>query len=132
VAENEGPQKELSSSPEEGWGEGLKLEGRQALFAEIEALRSGRNLVCFLNFDRAAVPAIPGLTTQFDSSGKEALFRVLKETSKPGKGVDLLLYTRGGDVNAVWALASILREFDDDFEVLVPFRCHSAGTLLVC
>jgi hypothetical protein len=33
-------------------------------------------------------------------------------------------------VNAVWPTASLIREFDPDFEVLIPFRCHSGGTLL--
>ena len=61
---------------------------------------------------------------------KEPLYRVLKETVDQGDGVDLLLYTRGGDTNAVWPLVSLLREFDPDFQVLVPFRCHSSGTLL--
>src|SRR5262249_33609661 len=56
-------------------------------------------------------------------------FRVLKE-SDTSRGIDLCVYTRGGDVNAVWPVVSILREFDADFEVLVPFRCHSAGTLV--
>ena len=45
------------------------------------------------------------------------------------EGIDLLLYTRGGDTNSVWPLVSLVREFDPDFEVLVPFRCHSSGTL---
>jgi hypothetical protein len=40
------------------------------------------------------------------------------------------LYTRGGDTNSVWPLVSLIREFDPNFEVLVPFRCHSSGTLV--
>lgn len=70
------------------------------------------------------------MLTQFASDTKEALFRVLKETVKAEQNLDLCLYTRGGDTNAVWPTVSLLREFDPDFSVLVPFRCHSAGTLL--
>jgi hypothetical protein len=44
--------------------------------------------------------------------------------------IDLCVYTRGGDVNAVWPIVSLVREFDPDFEVLVPFRCHSSGTIV--
>ncbi len=66
----------------------------------------------------------------FASDAKEALFRVLKENVRSGDKVDLCLYTRGGDVNAVWPIVNLLREFDRDFEVLVPFRCHSSGTLV--
>lgn len=96
----------------------------------IEALRPGRALVCFFNFDRESQPPLAGIQTNFASDTKEPLFRVLKETAQDGRPIDLCLYTRGGDTNAVWPIASLLREFDPDFQVLVPFRCHSAGTLL--
>ena len=29
----------------------------------------------------------------------------------------------------MWPIVSLIREFDKDFEVLVPYRCHSSGTL---
>lgn len=87
--------------------------------------------MAFLNFDRASLPPmIPGIGTQFSADAKEAMFRVLKESVPAGGKIDLFLYTRGGDTNAVWPMVSLLREFDPDFEVLVPFRCHSAGTLV--
>ena len=106
----------------------MNYEERKPLLQRVEQLRPGRRLVCFLNFDRPSEPALPGLSTQFHADVKEALFRVLKESDSL-KGLDLLLYTRGGDTNAVWPLVSLVREFDPDFEVLVPFRCHSSGTL---
>ena len=110
-------------------GEDLCLEGRQKLFEEIEKER-GRTLVALCNFDRNSDPRIPGLSWQFGLDVKEPLFRVLKESASKGRGIDLCLYTRGGDTNAVWPIANLLREFDVDYEVLVPFRCHSSGTLL--
>ena len=108
----------------------MALEQRQEIIRRIEAERNGRRLVCFFNFDRASTPPISGLSTQFSSDAKEVLFRVLKETLADGEQVDLCLYTRGGDTNSVWPIVSLLREFDPEFEVLVPFRCHSGGTLL--
>ncbi|MYB06445.1 MAG: hypothetical protein F4Y24_08830 [Gemmatimonadetes bacterium] len=108
----------------------MNYEGRKPLLQKVEELRPGRRLVCFLNFDRQSEPALPGLSTHFQADVKEALFRVLKESDSL-EGIDLLLYTRGGDTNAVWPLVSLVREFDPDFEVLVPFRCHSSGTLVV-
>ena len=33
-------------------------------------------------------------------------------------------------MNAVWPIVSLFREFDENFEVLVPFRCHSGDTLV--
>src|SRR5439155_1977631 len=109
----------------------MTYEERKPLFAAIEQLRQDRVLICFFNFDRQVNPpgALSGLTTQFHADVKEALFRVLKE-SDTSHGVDLCLYTRGGDVNSVWPIVSLVREFDPDFHVLVPFRCHSGGTLV--
>jgi hypothetical protein len=108
----------------------MNYDERKALLAKVEALRPGRKLVCLFNFDRASEPHVGlGLDTTFHAEAKEALFRVLKET-KSNK-LDVCVYTRGGDVNGVWPLVSIVREFDPDFEGLVPFRCHSAGTLFV-
>ena len=108
----------------------MAFEDRKALIGDIEKIRDGRRLVCLCNFDRVSKPELPGLTTSFQSDVKEALYRVLKETCSAGaKSLDIFLYTRGGDPNSVLPLVSLIREFDRDFEVLVPFRAHSAGTL---
>lgn len=109
----------------------MPLEQRQEVMREIEKIRDGRRLVALCNFDRVESPNLGALATQFKEDIKESLYRVLKETLKRDEKLDLFLYTRGGDVNAVWPIASLLREFDSDFEVLVPFRAHSAGTLLM-
>jgi hypothetical protein len=44
--------------------------------------------------------------------------------------ISLVLYTRGGDTLAAWSLVNLVRNFCKDFEVIVPFHCHSAGTLI--
>jgi len=104
---------------------------RKALMGRVESLRPGRRLICFCNFDRQSSQGCQGLTTHMAEDAKEPLYRTLKEAGiGGGTGLDLLLYTRGGDTNSVWPLVSLIREFDPDFEVLVPFRCHSAGTML--
>jgi hypothetical protein len=107
----------------------VAFEQRKALIESLEAAR-GRRLICFFNFDRTSEPQLPGLSTMFSQDAKESLYRVLKETLNAGDKFDLCIYTRGGDVNAVWPIVNLLREFDPDFQVLVPFRCHSSGTLL--
>ena len=108
----------------------MPLQQRQDVMRQIETERNGRALVCLFNADRSSTPQVTGLSTHFASDTKEPLFRVLKESGSPPYQLDLLVYTRGGDINSVWPIVSLLREFDLDFEVLVPFRCHSAGTLL--
>lgn len=44
--------------------------------------------------------------------------------------ISLILYTRGGEIVAAWSLANLLRAFCDHLEVIIPAKCHSAGTLL--
>ncbi|MGI9338479.1 MAG: SDH family Clp fold serine proteinase [Gammaproteobacteria bacterium] len=44
--------------------------------------------------------------------------------------ITLFLYTRGGDTLAAWSLANLLRLFCNELEVVVPSKCHSAGTLM--
>ena len=108
----------------------MAYDDRKPILEAIESQRKGRNLITLFNFDRATVPSeLSGMNTQFHSDVKESLFRVLKELEIK-EGIDLCLYTRGGDTNSVWPIVSIVREFDPAFEVLVPYRCHSAGTLV--
>ena len=46
------------------------------------------------------------------------------------KRIDLFLYSRGGDVSVPWRIVSMIREFCDEFNVLIPYRAQSAATLL--
>ena len=44
--------------------------------------------------------------------------------------IDLLLYSRGGGVDVPWRIVSMLREYCQEFNVLVPYKAHSAATLI--
>ena len=46
------------------------------------------------------------------------------------KVIDLFLYSRGGDVSVPWRIASMVREFREEFNVLIPYKAQSAATLL--
>lgn len=46
------------------------------------------------------------------------------------KKVSLLLYTTGGALETPWALVNLIREYCGEFEVLVPSKALSAGTLI--
>lgn len=52
------------------------------------------------------------------------------EFTGDSKRVDLFLYSRGGDVSVPWRIVSMIREFCDEFNVLIPYRAQSAATLL--
>lgn len=44
--------------------------------------------------------------------------------------ISLLLITNGGDIMTAWNLVNMIKSFCDNFEVIVPFNCYSAGTLI--
>jgi len=52
------------------------------------------------------------------------------ENIGPQKKISLFIYTRGGDMVAPLRLVKLIRSYCDEFEVLIPYRCHSAGTLI--
>jgi len=46
------------------------------------------------------------------------------------KIIDLFLYSRGGNVSIPWRVTTMIREFCEEFNVLVPYKAQSAATLL--
>jgi hypothetical protein len=44
--------------------------------------------------------------------------------------ISLFLYTRGGNTLTAWTIVNLIRNFCKDFEVIIPFNCHSSGTLV--
>jgi hypothetical protein len=44
--------------------------------------------------------------------------------------IALFLYTTGGDTMVPWRLVNLIREYCKRFVVLVPYKAHSAGTLI--
>jgi hypothetical protein len=53
----------------------------------------------------------------------------LKKLGKQNK-ISLLLHTSGGHLDAPWPIVNLIREFCNSFEVVVPIKALSAGTLL--
>lgn len=44
--------------------------------------------------------------------------------------ISLFLYTRGGNTLAAWSIINLIRSFCKELEIIIPFKCHSAGTLI--
>jgi hypothetical protein len=44
--------------------------------------------------------------------------------------ISLFLYTRGGSTLTAWSLVNLIRNFCENFEVIVPSKCHSSGTII--
>ena len=46
------------------------------------------------------------------------------------KKIDMFIYSRGGDVSVPWRIVSMIREFCDEFNVIIPYKAQSGATLL--
>lgn len=95
---------------------------RKELIREIGRLRNS-TVICYVTGDRE------NLSTRIAPDAVPVFCRHLEKMPDQGR-VDLLLYTRGGDVITPWRLVQLIREYTREFSVLVPFRAYSAGTLI--
>ena len=98
------------------------LPERLADYKEIEKLREGKLLV-YITGDK------PGMETQISHEVHDLFLNHLDKFNLPKK-IILYLYTRGGDTMAAWSLINLLRQFCDEYEVIVPSKSRSAGTLI--
>ena len=96
----------------------------------IQDVRASR-VICFITSDR------PGLSANMGMMHADALrhiYDLARATwaKEKRKKLDIFIYTRGGDSDVPWALMSMLREVigpKAQLDVLIPYRCHSAGTI---
>ncbi|MEW6524948.1 MAG: hypothetical protein AB1445_15680 [Bacillota bacterium] len=100
----------------------MSREERLGYIREIQRLRRCPLLV-YLTGDR------PYLETKIDDDALRVLYDHLELTGRP-EALDLFLYTRGGNTLTPPRLVSLIREYTSELRVLVPYRCHSAGTLI--
>ncbi len=91
-------------------------------FKELEKSRKSKVLL-YVTGDRRQ------LETQI---GKEVLdlFVHHLDLIRHAEKITLFLYTNGGDVIASWSIANLIRQFCDEFEVIVSAKALSGGTLI--
>jgi len=91
----------------------------------IEAIEKKRDsiLVTYITGDR------PPFNTRIAGDVVPLLSKQLEKFGKCKK-VSLFLYTSGGDMLAPIRIVKLIRNHCDEFEVLVPYKAHSAGTLI--
>lgn len=107
----------------------MSYKERQDIIKELQKHRK-TNVITYINSDRRPFgPAVPSLATKLGTEAQPFLYNVINELGK-NQSYDLYLYTSGGQTDSVWPLVSIFREYADEFNVLVQYRAHSAGTLI--
>jgi hypothetical protein len=96
---------------------------RTAIIKQIEGLRKSK-VITYLTSDRQgpfnariATDVIPLISKQL---------RIVKKVPS----IDLFLYSAGGDTMVPWRLVSMIREYCDKFSVLVPYKAHSAASMI--
>jgi hypothetical protein len=101
----------------------MSEESRKKIIEEIEALR-GSKVLTYVMTNR------PNIRSDMDSTDiirfREHLDRICNVCTK----LDLFLYSYGGELEAAWELVNLIREYNLDFSVLVPYHCRSSATLL--
>lgn len=95
---------------------------RRGFYQQLEHKQESKVLV-YVTGDR------PGAETQIHPEVMDYFVEHLDLIGKVKK-ISLFLYTRGGSTIAAWSIVNLIRQFCDEFEVIVPSKAHSAGTLI--
>jgi len=95
----------------------------QNLIKQIEEKR-GSKVITYVTSDRKgsvnariAMDVVPVISNHLRKIGK---------TDK----IDLFLYSTGGDTMVPWRMVSMIREYCNNFSVLIPYKAHSAATMI--
>lgn len=99
---------------------------RKQLIEAIEQKR-GSKLICYVTSDR------PNCTAQIAGDGVSLIHdHILSFPENARSKLDLFIYSRGGHSDVPWALVSMFRQYchKGSFSVLVPYRAHSAATVI--
>jgi ClpP class serine protease len=95
---------------------------RVGLLQELEKTRETKVIV-YVTGDRQ------GLETQIHPEVVDFFVHHL-DLIGPTKRLTLFLHTCGGSALASWSIATLLRSFCDELEVVVPSKAQSGGTLI--
>ena len=106
----------------------MSFTERKKMIAELQGKR-GSKIITILHSDRVSDTPFNGINTHLAGDHLPVFHELLRRLGKV-QLLDLWLYTRGGDMNVPWPLINALRSYTEKVNVLVPFRAHSAGTLI--
>lgn len=98
------------------------LAERIPLYRELEEKRKSK-VIIYITGDRRQ------LETQIHSEVLDFFVHHLDIIGKVDR-ITLFLYTRGGETLASWSIANLIRQFCNKFEVIIPMKAHSGGTLI--
>jgi hypothetical protein len=101
-------------------------ENRSKIIQKIEEAHGSKVLVYFCG-DR------PGLPANIAPDAIRPLYDHLCTFATPGNKVNLIdfyVYSLGGRMEVPWRIATMLREFCENLNVIIPYKAYSATTLI--
>ena len=102
---------------------------RQVLYRQIETDRNSKVMTLVTSDRLGEYWPGKGVGTII-ADDAIAPFVDLLDQIGPTSKVSLILHTPGGAGLIAWRLVNLIRSFADDFEVLIPLRAVSAGTMI--
>lgn len=97
-------------------------EQKMKLFEQIEKARKSKLLV-YVTGDR------PAWETQIADDATDFFTEHLEKTGSVDR-ITLFLYSNGDSTLAAWNIVNLIRQFCNDFEIIVPSKARSAATLM--
>ncbi len=97
-------------------------EQRKALYSRIETFTDSK-VICYVTGDRQ------NMEIQIASDTLEYFVEHLDKIGKVNK-ISLILYSKGGNTLTGWSLVNLIRQFCEEFQVIIPSKAHSTATLI--
>jgi hypothetical protein len=101
----------------------MSRQKRFQLLKDIEEIRDSK-IIVYITGDRR------NLETKIGDDVIPIFQNILINTNLNQKKIELLIYSRGGNGSTALTLVSLIREYSDVFNVIIPWRAHSAATLI--
>ncbi len=101
----------------------MTREDRLNYIKELEELRDSK-IIIYISGDRR------GLETKIAYDVIPIIQNILINSHISKKKIELLLYSIGGDGPTALTLVTLIREYCDEFNVIVPWKALSAATLI--
>jgi hypothetical protein len=101
----------------------MEADARVTLITDLENLLGAR-IISYVLADKLQGPQA---SIAMDALG---LFYRHLECIGDTPSIALYLYSRGGDTMVPWRLVNLIREYCSSFVALVPYKAHSAATLI--
>ncbi len=92
------------------------------IYKKIETLQNSK-MIAYVTSDRK------NMEMQIGADVVDIFGRHLDKIGK-SKKISLILYTLGGNTMAAWNIVNLIREYCEEFEIIVPRKARSAGTIL--